>query len=133
MKDTICIDLDGVITDFLNCKEGCNYKEYPRDSKNLKRELCPLNPTAPEAIRALKNLGLKIVIWTSRVEEERTETMKWLNKHEIPFDDLIMDKPRAFIYVDDLAFRFSSWTNVVANVYRMRVTRRDRDATKESR
>ena len=133
MKDTICIDLDGVIVDFLNCKEGCDYTDYPKDISKLKRNLCPINPTAPQAIRALKGLGLKIIIHTSRIEKERKATEYWLEKHKVPYDKLIMNKPRGFIYIDDLAFRFKSWTSTMANVYKMRYMRRDGNAAKESK
>jgi len=112
LRRTICIDMDGVLVDFRNCSVECDgYDNYPANHKKLRRMSCPPMIGAREKLQQCRDMGLTIVIMTGRCEEERAVTEEWLKKHEIPYDDLIMDKPRAMIYVDDLAHRFDGWEN----------------------
>jgi uncharacterized HAD superfamily protein len=55
-------------------------------------------------VRALQKLflkGAKVIIYTGRGEEMRTETEEWLELHSIPYHELHMGKPRADLYVDE--------------------------------
>ena len=61
-------------------------------------------------------MGLIIILVTSRVESERAVTEKSLKKYGIQYDALIMDKPRGFIYVDDLAHRFDGWDKTLHEI-----------------
>jgi len=111
MNDTIVIDLDGTIIDFNNCpnRGTCDYTPYP-DSSGLKRQECKLDPCATPFLRLIKCMGLKIVILTARVESERKVTEWWLNYNKVPYDELVMNKPRGFIYIDDLGANFhNNW------------------------
>jgi uncharacterized HAD superfamily protein len=49
----------------------------------------------------------KIVLHTSRREQDRKRTEKWLKEHGIPYDKLVMGKPKADLYIDDKAIRFT--------------------------
>jgi len=111
MSNTVIIDIDGVLVDFENCPNRgiCDYSKYPDDISTLRRSECKLMPGAHKHLSMIHDLGLKIVLFTSRTEEEREVTVAWLKKHDIPYDDLIMNKPRGFIIIDDLAHRFISW------------------------
>ena len=112
MKGTLVVDMDGVLVDFLNCKEGCSYEGFPDPAvvKKLKRTLCPVMEGAREILEKWKYVrGYRIVIQTGRVESEREVTLWWLRLHKIPFDELIMDKSRGIIYIDDLGYQFKSW------------------------
>ena len=102
----IAFDIDDVLIDNHSCTEGCDYTYYPRDYDKLKRMKCPINNRVKELINELKDRGFHIILWTSRIEEEREVTEKYLNDRGVLFDELIMDKPRALLYVDDRAFRF---------------------------
>jgi len=121
MSKTVCVDLDGVITDFMNCKEGCDYSGYPERYHVLKRDRCPVNKDAKRALSMIKKMGFTILIQTSRIEAERLATEKWLDKHKIPYDGLVMNKPCAFCYIDDLAVRFESWEDTIADLFKMLV------------
>jgi len=110
MRHTIVLDLDGVIVDFQNCESKCDYTNYP--NADLDRENCRYRPGSCEAIDELSKKGYTIIIMTGRVEAEREVTERWLRKHDIHYDKLIMDKPRGFIYVDDLGYRFDTWRNL---------------------
>lgn len=109
MAKTIVIDLDGVIADFENCKEGCDYSGYPETYQQLKRLNCPLREGAIEFLTKIKSQGFKIIIYTSRVQQESKLTLDWLKKYKIPYDELYLDKPRGIIYIDDLAHEFKSF------------------------
>jgi len=110
MSRTVVVDLDGVIVDFKNCKENCDYSGYP-EHITLRREKCPLDPEAVDVLREFKKAGLTIIINTSRVEEEREVTEQWLREHDVPYDRLVTMKPRGFVYLDDLAHKFVGWKN----------------------
>ena len=114
MRNTICVDLDGVIQDFRKCRESCDYNKYP-DLRFVKREKCPVNPQAKATLEKLSK-KYRIVIWTARVEMERKITEEWLRKNGIPYDELYMGKPRAFLYIDDFAVRFTSWDEIEAYI-----------------
>jgi len=103
----ICIDLDGVI-----CKLKQEGEQYA--------DLLPVEG-APESLKALKENGHYIIINTARhmktcqgnlgmVQAKISlTTLEWLKKYEIPYDEIYFGKPHADIYIDDNAYRFTSW------------------------
>lgn len=113
MKEAVCIDIDGVLADFYNCKERCDYTCYPMNSDHMKRDKCPVIHKAREALRALRRAGVSIILQTGRVESEREVTVKWLAENDFPYDRLVMDKPRAVIYIDDFGYRFHNWDDTI--------------------
>jgi len=106
----ICIDLDGVICRLK--KEGEKYDD-----------LLPVDG-APEKLRELKDAGHYIIINTARHMKTcqgnlglvgariTLVTLKWLEKYEIPHDEVYFGKPHADVYIDDNAYRFQSWNDV---------------------
>jgi capsule biosynthesis phosphatase len=106
----LCIDLDGVIADFK--KEGQGYADVE-----------PI-PGAREHMEALKKAGHTIIILTARhmktclgnqglvTARIGPPTIAWLEKHQIPYDELYFGKPWAHVYIDDNAHRFESWEDI---------------------
>jgi len=106
----ICIDLDGVICQLK--KEGETYDI-----------LLPV-AGAPEKLKALKAAGHYIIINTARhmktcqgnlglvAAKISMITLQWLEKYEIPFDEIYFGKPHADVYIDDNAFRFNNWEEI---------------------
>lgn len=106
----ICIDLDGVI---------CRLKEEGQQYD----ELLPVDG-APESLRALKENGHYIIINTARhmktcqgnlgavAAKISLITLKWLEKYNIPYDEIYFGKPHADVYIDDNAYRFSKWEDI---------------------
>ena len=106
----ICIDLDGVVCQLK--KEGQLYSE-----------LKPIEG-AIEKINSLKSHGCYIIIYTARrmkthksnkgkiIKDIGKITLDWLEKYEIPFDEIYFGKPWANVYLDDNAYRFSSWDEI---------------------
>jgi capsule biosynthesis phosphatase len=109
----ICIDLDGVICQLK--KEGETYDM-----------LLPVNG-AQESLKELKNAGHYIIINTARhmktcqgnlglvTARISLVTLNWLEKYEIPYDEIYFGKPHADVYIDDNAYRFSSWNEISNN------------------
>ena len=103
----ICIDLDGVV---------CRLKE-PGQSY---AELEPV-PGALEALRALREAGHYIILYTARhmktcggnvgqvVARQGPATLEWLARHGVEYDEIYFGKPYAHLYIDDNALRFAGW------------------------
>lgn len=82
-------------------------------------------PGTREALQTLKNLGFKIVIYTTRlnlqwgseVEHRFKEILAWLYANRIPYDEIaISGKPLADYYIDDRAIPFESWDQVLREI-----------------
>jgi hypothetical protein len=89
------IDIDGVLC------EPIDYRASPHYIDRV--------PTyfAHALIDLFRMRGYRITLFTARYEEDREVTIEWLKEYGIGYDELIMGKPRADIYVDDLGFRFT--------------------------
>ncbi len=109
----ICFDLDGVISKLKS--PGETY-----------RTVEPV-PGAIGKIKALKEAGHYIIIQTARHMKTcdgnvgkvqariAKDTLEWLERHEIPFDEIYFGKPWAQVYVDDNGFRFSDWDSIAGD------------------
>ena len=106
----ICIDLDGVIAELK--KENESYS----DVKPVKGAI--------DKIKKLKENGHYIIIHTARhmktcdgnVYKVLTKvgkvTLDWLEKYQIPYDEIVFGKPWADIYIDDNGYRFKNWDEI---------------------
>jgi len=90
----LCIDLDKTITQ--------GKYDYPQYSK------CLVNEEMVQWLRDRKVEGDTIIIHTARRLCDQVLTFEWLNKNNVPFDELIMAKPLADVYIDDKAIRFEN-------------------------
>lgn len=103
----IAIDLDGTI-----CEIRVDTKTY--------EEVLPL-PGAVERLKEFRQAGHYIIILTARhmktcgsnpglvMAKIAKVTLDWLEKHQIPYDEIFFGKPNADVYIDDRAMRFSHW------------------------
>ncbi len=113
MNKRICIDLDGVIADF---KKG----------NETYLDVLPIDG-AREKLVELKQNNHYIIIQTARhmktcegnlglVNARITKiTLDWLDKYQIPYDEIYFGKPWAHIYIDDNAFRFQNWNEIASD------------------
>jgi len=86
----ICVDLDGTIARY----DG--HYEFNTIGP-------PILPVM-EKIRNLHALGYKIFIQTTRSWAEYDAVKEWVDKHDIPCEQIIMGgKPIAYAYLDDRA------------------------------
>lgn len=106
----ICIDIDGVLCELRG--EGQHYGE-----------LDPV-PGAVNGMLALKEAGHYLILLTARhmktcqgnpglvLARQGKTLLDWLERHGIPYDEIHFGKPHADVYIDDNAFRFTSWEQV---------------------
>lgn len=104
----ICIDLDGTIC------------ELRRDGQDY-ADVAP-KPGAKEMIDALRRSGHTIIVHTARNMETQghnvgrvlrhvgKETLDWLERHGIAYDEIFFGKPNADITIDDRVVRFEDWS-----------------------
>ena len=84
------VDVDGTIADSEHRlhyvtnghRDWTNWKKYWQDDK-------PIQPVI-DIIRLGHSVGIKIVLCTAREDNCREETIKWLQIHDVPYDDLFM-------------------------------------------
>src|ERR1051325_6582601 len=106
----LCIDIYGVICELRRPDE--NYADlHPK-------------PGALAKLKALKQAGHYLIRCTARhmatcnsnvglaVARQGRTLLDWLAKHEIPYDELWFGKPHANFYIDDNAYRFTSWNKI---------------------
>lgn len=107
----VVVDLDGTICELK--KENQSYEE-----------VLPL-PGAVETLGSLKAAGHMIIIYTARnmrtcggnvgkvVANIGKLTLDWLDRHDVPYDELVFGKPQGDLYIDDLGHRFEGWETIV--------------------
>jgi capsule biosynthesis phosphatase len=104
------IDLDGTIAELK--KEGQTY------------DTVRPNQGALDKLTALKKAGHYIILQTARhmktcdgdqgkvLAKIGKQTLDWLSKHEVPYDEIYFGKPYADVYIDDLAHTFTAWDTI---------------------
>jgi len=109
-KTNVCIDFDGVIHDnFEGFGDGTIY-----------------GPLIPGAVDAIKRLAQKynIIIFTAKAKHDRPLidgktgshlVWDWLRKHDLTqyVKQVTAEKPRALVYIDDKAIRFTDWDSTL--------------------
>lgn len=100
------------------------------DTEGLFKMRDPI-PGAREALQALKDMGLRVVIWSCRTTPSEfkpwstcidayNEIMAWMDEHDLPFDMIYLvrsGKPGALCTIDNrnIAFR-GQWDGIVEQV-----------------
>ncbi len=107
------IDIDGTICD-----------DIPNEEPE-RMETAELYPDALETLNQWFDEGHIITFFTSRVEEHREVTEKWLNKNGFKFHGILFGKPRGgnYHWIDNHIVRatkfngkFTELTNKVSNI-----------------
>lgn len=110
----IVVDLDGTI---------CTLKE----KNETYNDVVPLKESI-ESLQKLKQDGHEIIIHTARnmktwdgnigkvVANIGKDTLEWLDKYNIPYDEVVFGKPYGDIYIDDKALSFTSWDDVIKTI-----------------
>lgn len=91
---TLAIDFDGVIHDY----------KHPVKGKRMGK------PMQGEAVDDLVNDGFKVIIYTANKVDIVKE---WLEHYDIPYHDVTNVKPVADVYIDDRAYRFTTWNDLL--------------------
>ena len=110
----IGIDLDGTI---------CEIRKYNQSYEDVK----PIQG-AVEKLQKLHEKGHEIVIITSRhmktcngdqskvIAKIGKTTLEWLDKYNIPYDEIHFGKPNTDIYIDDRCVRFRAWQDITEEI-----------------
>lgn len=117
-KDKIAVDFDGVLHGYSKGWQDGSIYDNPV-------------PGAREAMLKLKEMGYYVLIFSTRGnatyrkigKDSKSEMEKWLNKHDIFFDEICTTgKPRAKMYIDDRAINFSGkWDETIETVANFQV------------
>jgi capsule biosynthesis phosphatase len=103
----ISVDLDGTIA-----KNKTQWEHY--------RDVEPL-PDAVESLQKLKKEGFYIIIHTARnmgtcnnnigqvIARQGKLVTDWLERHEIPYDEILFGKPNVDYFIDDKGIGFKNW------------------------
>lgn len=103
----ICVDLDGTICELR--KPGETYADVQP------------KPGARAFLNMLHESGHTIIIHTARNMQTQGHnvgkvmknvgliTLEWLQKYDIPYDEIFFGKPNADLTIDDRCIRFQSW------------------------
>jgi len=105
----ICVDIDGTICH--NKKPGEIYDD-----------VIPF-PDAVQALKDWKTEGHYIILQTARhmrtyngnegkILGKLGYLYLWLDKWEIPYDEIYVGKPDADIFIDDKAYRYTNWDDM---------------------
>lgn len=110
----VLVDFDGVIHSYNNGWQ--NGEIYGSPMKDVK--------SAIEKIKEIDD-NIKIIIFTTRAakndpinsegldnyeyNDQINKIKEFLNKYEIPYDDITGEKLSALIYIDDNGFRLTNW------------------------
>lgn len=100
-KKILIIDIDGVL--------AIEQHDLPLENR-------PVVSGAQDSIKLLQQNGYKIILFTSRFRSQKEATIKWLEKNNIPFDDILFGKPRGILYIDDRGYRFKGWNQFFEDV-----------------
>lgn len=106
----VCIDFDGVIHD--------NYDGFGDGTI--------YGPIIPGAAKAIQQFAERynIIIFTAKAKPDRPLingktgaelVMEWLEKHNLSqyVQEVTSEKPRALVYIDDKAIRFTDWVSTL--------------------
>lgn len=91
---TVIFDIDGTLADcthrrqFIACKPK-NWAAF-ESGQSADGVLTRTRDTLMDFVKA----GVKIILCSGRNDHTKTQTIEWLNRHEIPFDDIYMRKSK---------------------------------------
>lgn len=80
-----------------------------------------------DSLRKIKNMGYNIIIFSCKSRSDRPKVngisgtqmiWEWLTKHGVDHlvSDVVSEKPRAAIFIDDKGYRFQNWEDTITFV-----------------
>lgn len=116
-KFTFAFDMDATISECMRIEDGESMLYAKPKTIGENSEVLWI-----DIIKELKNRGHWIVIFTRRggYPHGREYTEKWLDKYEVPYDDLIADKPHFDLLIDDRAMAVwnrTTWSPEMLEVF----------------
>lgn len=108
---TVVFDIDGVLA------TGTQEEVYSNAAGWDYAKCTPMH----QGIKLLKHLKkekVRIVLHTARWGSDRAVTEAWLKEHKIPYDELLLGKPSADLYIDDKGFHWDTLPDPVSDAIR---------------
>ena len=106
----IVIDLDGTICPIK--KEDQTYSDLIPFSGAIER----LNMLQAEGhyliIQTARNMATQKGNLGKLMQNIGKITLDWLEKYQVPYDEIYFGKPNAHLYIDDRSFRFNNWEEI---------------------
>lgn len=118
LPKAVWVDIDGTIANMKNCGRGPFEWHRVGEDDPIQHVI--------DVVLALRDAGYKIVIMSGRDEVSRDETVLWLKKHDIPFDDLFM-RPSNTNHIKDNQIKHDLFWEHVAPKYDIRFALDDRN------
>ncbi len=104
------IDIDGTVSE-----------DVPNEEPE-RMLTCNELPGAKEYVNKLFDEGHIITFFTSRLEEHRANTEKWLNEHGFKYHGIIFGKPRGgnYHWIDDRSVKATRFSGKFSNMVKER-------------
>ena len=99
MRDHIILDIDGTISDSAWRQDYARARQW--DDFHSRCEADKPHPDVLDMILRL-SLSMQILACTGRTETYREQTMRWMTKHGVPIDHLIMRGVHDFSRAGDM-------------------------------
>lgn len=117
-KRNVAVDFDGVLH---KCSKG--YHDGTVYDEPIEGSL--------ESLQKLKDMGYDIVIFSCKSRSDRpkvdgkcgTEMIwDWLEKYGVKHlvSDVVSEKPRAFLFIDDKGYRFENWEDTIKFIQKLK-------------
>lgn len=101
-KIVVAVDFDGTLADM-----------YDETKTYIPKTTITQKPNKPvvDFLRHLDRKKFKIIIYSSRWWGDYNWVKRWIKKHRIPCDDIILGKFKADVYIDDVSVNpeFFDW------------------------
>jgi len=88
--ETVVFDLDGTLADDMKWEKKHKAKNGKHPGFAIEAMEVDTHGKIVDKLREAKEDGKNVVILTARSAHYREETKKWLHKHDIPYDALVM-------------------------------------------
>lgn len=75
---------------------------------------CPPHPDGVLMAQRLAKAGVYIILYSSRPETERDRTVRWLEKWEIEYAELVLGRPEADAYISARSYPVRFWPRLDA-------------------
>ena len=122
LPKAVWLDIDGTVADMKRCGRGPFEWHRVGEDDPIQHVI--------DVVHALRNAGYKIVVMSGRDEVCKEDTILWLKKHDIPFDDIFM-RPMNTSNIKDNQIKHDLFWEHVAPKYDVRFALDDRNQVVE--
>jgi predicted kinase len=89
-KPAVCFDMDGTLNDVRGVRHFLQGRQRDFDSFHRMSEFEPANDEVLQMAKDAHEAGFAVLITTARSEPYRETTQKWLDEHNVPYENIYM-------------------------------------------